>query len=422
MAKNVDVFMEGQKYKSSDYPEIVRMLKKNTSVIAIKGDQFSFRITGFLICNNIPLVIFPKNFITDETTFRFDANILLRTLLRYRTETIHPKEENAFLNGNDLNSNGRIVSAIALLNDFQNNDFLSRNEKIKTVKDKGNIDWHSTINTTIPVLHHGRPIYSNPVIKRTAIDANHIVILIHKAVISECARLWGWMTGVNNDELLFELPCSVEEAIRHLTSELTLTYINRELEVIRNMIAYLKCKTGRNTLEHIEILATPFFYYVWEYICGHIFENQYSSLSGVVPQPVWKNNLAFGKISQRPDILFINDNCFFILDAKYYNYHHSLPGWHDAAKQLFYQYTVENNQSPEAKRTLLKINKICNAFIMPETGEMNVRYLGFIEVENVGGLNKIQAFAINSRQAMQAYAGGIKSDLKDCVISQLATM
>ncbi|WMI82452.1 LlaJI family restriction endonuclease [Anaerotignum sp. MB30-C6] len=422
MLEGVRVFTEGYWYLKKEHEDIIDLFEKNSAVLAINGLHFSFRITGFLICNNNPVVIFPKNFVTCETCFKTDASILLRTLLRYRMEKIHPEDESAFLNGNESNSNGRIISAIMLLNDYQNYGFLKRVEKIKTTRSNGNIDWNATINKTIPIINHNRPIYVEPIIKKTAYNANHIVIQIHKAVISECAELWGWITGFSGVSVSFSMPCSAEDAVRILTKELTITYANREINVLRNMIAYLKCKIGKNTQEHIEMLATPYFYYTWEYICSHVFENQYGVWSSILPQPAWKETSGKYNISQRPDILFAHRDCFYILDAKYYDYNKSLPGWQDAVKQLFYQYTIENSKAPPTVRALSSVNYLYNAFILPENTETEIKYLGYVEVDNVSGLNKIHAFAMNTRTAMEAYAGGLKSKLKFEVIERLKAL
>lgn len=422
MFDKVRFFTEGDFYFQKDYMDIVNLFEKNTAVLSMDANQFSFKITGFLICNNTPVVVFPKTFVTNESSFKMDASILLRTLLRYRMEKVHPEDENAFLNGNEVNSNGRIISAIALLNDYQNYGLLKRVEKIKTTHSSGNIDWNATINKTMPTINHGKPVYMDLIVNKTAYNANCIVIQIHKAVISECAELWGWLTGFSEVDISFVMPCGIEDAVRILTKELTTTFVNREIGVLRNIIAYLKCKIGEKSIEHIEMLATPYFYYTWEYICGHVFGNQYSSLSRIIPQPVWKETARNFKISQRPDILFIIEDGFFILDAKYYNYNKSLPGWQDTVKQLFYQYTIENGKAPDAVRALSSVKTIYNAFVLPESTEAQIKYLGYAEIENVMGFKKVHAFAMNTRKAMQSYAGGIKSDLKDDVIARLITL
>lgn len=422
MPEGVRFFTEGHWYPEKNHADIVTLFGRNSAILSMDGDQFSFKITGFLICDNNPVVVFPKNFDTNESSFKMDASILLRTLLRYRMEKVHPKDENTFLNGSEINSNGRIISAIALLNDYQNNGLLKRVEKIKTTRSNGNIDWNSTINKTIPTINHGKPVYMAPIVNKMANNANHIVIQIHKAIISECTELWGWLTGFSSTNVSFSMPCGSENAVGILTKELTTTFLSREIYVLRNMISYLKCKIGKKSREHFEILATPYFYYTWEYICGHIFENQYGALSGIIPQPAWKETAREHNMSQRPDILFVYGDGFFILDAKYYNYNISLPGWRDTVKQLFYQYTIENRKAPATVRALSSVRSIYNAFILPENTETQVKYLGYVEVENVLGLGRIHAFALNTKKAMISYAGGIKSDIKDDIVLQLRVL
>lgn len=422
MTPEVLVFSEGAEYLCNEYMDLIHAFENNAAIINIKGSLFSFKLTGFLIFNNTPVVVFPKNFETTGDSFKQDAAILLRVLLRYRMESIHTSEENQFLNGSETNSNGRIVAAVVLLNDFQTYGYLKRTERIKTTYAKGNIDWAATVNRKHPVISQRRLYYTDPVIRQNVEDVNNIVIQIHKAVISECLQLWGWMMGLSSNDISCKMPCDDEKAVRILKNELLVTYANREIEVLRNMIAYLQCKTGKRKYVHFELLATPFFYYVWEYICGHIFENQYAAMLPVVAKPVWKNCPVKHNVSQRPDILFINGKGFFILDAKYYDYNNSLPGWNDVAKQLLYKYTIENNKSVKAMKILEKTDRLYNAFIFPQNDTTKTVYIGTVAVEDVADLGEIHAFAINTRLAMYAYASGEKSKLKYDVVRALIGM
>ena len=123
-----------------------------------------------------------------------------------------------------------------------------------------------------------------------------------------------------------------------------------------------------------------------------------------LPQPVWESDLVDGHISQRPDIFMVHNQGLYILDAKYYDYNHNVPGWHDVVKQLFYRHTMKSiEHSREYMRTLPNTREIHNAFLFPGN-DSDFQYVGRVHVPRVADLGEIRAFAIDQRKAMSAYA------------------
>lgn len=414
-------FSEGNIYSINRYEAIINELKFFSSVISVWGEVFKFNITGILIVGTTPVVVFPKNYSIPDTydSKRVEASVLLRVLLRYQFE--HPsrlEEQDLFL-GNDENHNSRIISAIFLIEDYQKYGYLNRKVDLSSAYRTGYIDWPATINKTFPYISHKRPVYLSPIMRSAVIDPSNIIRSIHKFVIADCTRLWGWILGCSPIDHLDPLPCSLSEAISILEMELTRTFVQRDVNVIKNMIEYLSYTTGENRSHNLEILATPYFYWVWEAICGYIFDNQYGSLKSIIPQPVWESKAIKANITQRPDILFVENNDFYILDAKYYNYHLSLPGWSDVVKQMFYKYTIEKQlHSLLGRRLIGEIKNINNIFILPEDSERDITYLGYVHVKEVDQLGKIDAFAINTKRAMKAYATRNKADFRSLLINE----
>ncbi len=400
-------FVDGTDYPLDDFKGIAADFSKNPDICVIRGDSFQFKVVGVLCHCNKPIIIYPKNFKQQakEHDKLSDARLLIRVILRYRNESKVNTEETPFLYGNDGLSSGRIAAAFFLLDDYCRNGFLQRKYEYTNRKLGGRVDWNSTVNKELPFLSQKNPIYLTPITRRKKLDETNLVVLTHKYIIHKCFCEWGCLFGYDgNINGLATIPASIEEMLYHLKKELRHTYIKRESLVIKHLIQYLEEEQGTNSKKKIEIMATPCFYYVWEFICGYLMENQYASLKHLLPQPVWESNSVEGRLSQRPDIFSVIDESLYILDAKYYDYNQTIPGWKDVVKQLFYRHSLRQVQTTERFTSHLPhTNYIFNGFLFPGNDE-DISYLGRFHVPEASDLGEIKAFAINQKKAMIAYA------------------
>lgn len=291
-----------------------------------------------------------------------------------------------------------------MLEDYCQNGYITRQSEISAIGQNGSIDWVSTINKQTPVFSNRRLIYTNPIIRKRKTDNNNIVHLTHRYVISECFKEWGWLFDYDSSiDFSSPLPLPVNETIDALRKELQQTFLTREVHVIQELIHYLSEISGSNKSKRLDIIATPYFSFVWEAICGFLFDNQYSRLKPLLPQPVWESDIVNGSISQRPDIFYVND-ALYILDAKYYNYTHNIPGWHDVVKQMFYRHSIASiRESREYQRVLPFQKEIFNAFLFPGNNQ-DLLYVGKVHVPKVADMGKVLAFAINQEKAMDTYS------------------
>lgn len=417
MSQNTDYlyFSEKSDYLISQHYSVYNALAGRSDIIEEHGKYFCFNVTGLMIIDERIVTVFPKGYsISDKPVT--DVSILLRVLLRYRNSRNLEQEEIRMLYGDQAFKSGRLAAAIALLDDYQSNGFIRRLNMNRSYKANGFIDWNRTIKTSPCIISNRRPLYLTPDVRSTYSDPNNIICKIHKAVITECIEMFGLLCGIStNINEFFPMPISPSEAVSILKIELGNTYSQRDIEILKLLIQYLSAKSGADSNQDLELLVTPFFHNTWEAICGYLFENQYNNLKSIVPKPKWKNAIVSNSISQRPDILFIHNNTLFILDAKYYDYNSTLPGWHDVVKQLFYKFTIErykeNNKA--ANSTLANVIDIKNVFVLPENGPKDLLYLGDIYVNDVSELGDINVYAINLKKAMMLYAYKSKSNYRN---------
>lgn len=405
-------FIESTDYLSSQYPEITETLKAFPDICIISERTFQFKIVGTFCIDERPVIVFPKGY--DLPVHRDlqiqETKVLIRVLLRYRNEMNKSNESSDALWGLDDISSNRIAAAMLLLEDYCQNGYLKRYAECRSSGYKRRTDWPATINKTVPLYSKGNPVYDSPIARWKKNDIHNIVVLAHKYVIQDCFRKWGWLFGYdlipNADP---RLPCPISEIILCLKTELRKTYINRDIMVIHQLIQYLSASTGKQNSRRLDLFATPYFSFVWEAICGFLFNNSYPKLKKILPQPIWESNIVSGRIAQRPDIFYVEGENLYILDAKYYNYHKNLPGWHDVVKQLFYRHSLEAVSGTLDYISLLpETKKIFNAFILPGDGD-DFLYLGQVYVPKVKDLGTIKAIVIDQKRAFATYAARVST-------------
>ena len=400
-------FCETESYMLSDYPEISNALPKFYDLVTVTDENFEFKFTGVAIANNIPLVVFPKNFCIpdNEADILECAADLIRVLMIYKSEPIHEATEMELLYGESYYQNNQISTAIQLIDDFRHYGYINREIGILSPSHLGRIDWPATINKTIPFISHGKPAYFNTLMHHEKTDIKNAIYLIHRYIIFNCFITWGWMYGESARFPKEEPIRNVEDAIILLKRELRETYANREINTLKLMISYLQLISGTDKKRKADFLATRHYHFVWEAICGYMFFNQYNKLSSIIPQPVWETDGTPKRISQRPDIFSVSGSSLCIIDAKYYDIRNNLPGWSDVVKQLFYRHTLISTLNSRNTRKLLpNTNSVYNIFILPGSHSNPLEYIGRSLIKESPDLGIIMAFTIDQKKAMRTYA------------------
>ncbi|MBN2542869.1 LlaJI family restriction endonuclease [bacterium] len=393
-------FIDSEYYPLSDYPQLADF-EASYELCNVTRTHFQFKVTGILCTESTPIIIFPKNYTIPEkpSLLRENAKALARTLIRYRNEHYNEYEEISLFHGSSNPKTGRIISAIQIIDDYRQNGYINREKVENSSHRPGRIDWPVTINSTNPIFTNKQVGYLNPIYRHRTFDEDHFIYLIHKNIVNECLRTWGWLYGnITSVEPDIAYPFPEKQCLQLLENELRTVFVGREIFVIQLMIAFLQAKIGNENRLQLDVLATPYFSFVWEAICGYLFDNQYPMLKGLLPQPQWESEITSGIISQRPDIFSLVGNNLYILDAKYYDFNKGLPGWHDVVKQFYYKHTL----SKRMRKTLLE--NIFNGFILPGNEKEPLQYIGRVFIKEVEDLGNILAFAVNQNKAISTYA------------------
>lgn len=169
-------------------------------------------------------------------------------------------------------------------------------------------------------------------------------------MISRLDRLFGWFfTGTGQvvaPELHGkQLDKTPQLAITVLRKELRRVFSDREIRLLKNLIAILEQMTV-STADAPLFSGISSFEYVWEDMCAVLFKDQSKKFSPLIPLPAYV--MRDGKIKAAPqnkqimDVIVEENGTLAILDAKYYDMDKNPPGWGDIVKQLFYAKSLKS--------------------------------------------------------------------------------
>ncbi|USK29916.1 LlaJI family restriction endonuclease [Bacillus sp. CMF21] len=389
------------KHKLSDY-----LYKRGLCVIEKKSIVFKF--TGIIYDKGNLIIVFPKGYTlpNDSESLKEHIKILIKSLIRYKNSNKKVDEYEEDLLGG-LGNSKSFSAAMWLIRDYIENGIISfSTEKHKLNKGK-KINWSRTIKQTHPIVSSGSPFYIDLIKRNNEKNVSNLIRQIHLFTINKCKEMLGWLYEFSLDDEVQQtksLPSNIEICLNYLNREMNNTFVDRNIELLKNIKEFLQGSEKVNSRSEIVTLATPYFYNIWEYMIFTIFSDE---MKYILPKPYWKINNQTKYTKQIPDTIFIKGNISYIIDAKYYNVEQNLPGWPDLVKQFFYANTYRN--------TLDNKGRIENIFFFPKTLEdCSIKYYGFSGIENNKEFGYIKAYLLDVYKVMILYAnystGSMKKD------------
>lgn len=427
-AKKFGIIQTLLSVSDSDYSRIV-------NVNGSKGEA-SLDYCGIIVLEHDFIVVLPKRSLQGcnsdsdcEKAAIKSLPLLVQVLLRfYREDSNRAKyavDDFLFAEDDESNPNG-LGAAIHLLEDFERDGLLRRRKKVRKRNSNGRIDWPRTIQRTPAIFAQSGPFYPSPILVASSSDAFDPLIMIHRACIEDCYRRWGWLfhpSQVSPKALgeIFSkdadwLPFDQDEALRILKRELSSSFSDREMSVIRYMQAYIQAKINP---KNQNMFGVTKYHRVWERICKHVFKDDSRFYEpDFLPQPKWEMRAKQKELAeaededessfdeeykkQIPDVLLKRNETFFILDAKYYDFEYSLPGGPDIIKQYYYEDTIRAHLLQKGVGAQ-GIKETCNAFIMPDYSGSGIRFRGTAKI-GLLDWRPLPVFTIDAKKAMESYA------------------
>lgn len=355
---------------NSDIPDSVTEELRELGLVDLDSKKINF--CGLLRVGCRLIVFLPRNNAGSLEPADRSAYYLLRALVRfYRTRD----------SGMRANDHGTMVTggeslslAVALIEDYLASGLYVRRARVRTTNN-GKTNWPRTIarNTAYPSA--GGPVYLDLSTTRTHYSTDCMTARIHASVMREVLSAYGmlWLGRTSVvDRKLAGMPAPVgtpDAWIRFLGKELQLSYSERDIFLIRSLIAYLKKEKG--TIQGPLLVGVKKFHGLWEAMLDECLIGKLT-VNDRLPVPAYltvdgKMELVAGK-GQRTDTVLQEPGMqhIAVIDAKYYDARspQSAPGWPDLVKQFFYLQAIKH---------LYPRTHISNHFIFPGNGEGNLK-------------------------------------------------
>lgn len=396
-----------------------------------KDGKIRFLVCGFLVVDDCPVIIFPKNFPMNidnaEEDDKENAKILFKTFARYISRKSRSRgwlERHTSESMDEFDGNTRINDILYILDDFKRNGYLVRRHNVISQTRPGRVMWNKTMQKVTPIISHRQVLYPSPYMKSRVRHDEEMIQKIHRYLVDTFCYQWGWLVDMEGKTAEPQAPCTDEEAKKYIAAELRACFVQREIDLLRRMLRYYRKKIGENTKPRAEYMLTKEFEYIWEDVCSTVFGNVREKNSNIIPKAEFKPSEGYKERSwqQRPDILCKKGNKYYVLDAKYYPLKadetsevvdgeimkiHNFPGWADIVKQFVYFYSIKKRLENQKKNETVERNLL----LFPSYVTELVGRAVMLEVEEFG---EIELWWLNIKDMLNEYVSGNQKDVEKC--------
>ncbi|MEC5238944.1 LlaJI family restriction endonuclease [Bacillus mycoides] len=398
MSSKIKCFNEKYLYKLSAIPNAKELIDRK--ICEDKGDSIIFNRTGVIMLKGIIYVIFPCGYRVSE--LYYDIQVLLDLFDRLANAKKMDKEFYDLIDI-EYEGNGHLLPiAHEIMKDFKDNGLIRVESVIQGINIGGKVNWRKTIKQKNQLFTKGgMPIFTDLMMTRKVNDKDELLRSLHLYVIYKSIAMFGVFFDMSSefDEEAVELPVDKEFAIKFLKSERHSTYNTRLLMVIDLILKFLDSDERESVNNNIMALSTKSFFSVWELMCRVLLNDEFPSMQDKMPRPYWQVGDSKPRYTEQiPDIVYQENGELYILDAKYYNIHKNLPGWHDLVKQYFYEMSL--------MAILKDITISYNIMLIPCDTIETASFWGVSKVEGVPQFGEVQGVLLNTKKVIESYCYG----------------
>ena len=324
-------YIDGCNVDSID-PEILKAIEGYSSR-SVEGRRVSF--VGVVWSENDVAVFYPKGLSSDDN-WQNTAKLIIRCIRQYT------KNERKSSDLMGVDNRIKYPIGLSVLENYLKFGLYNLLQKKAVLATSGKVDWKNTLNRIMPTHNKDRvPIYIPQIVGKTRSSPN-IIQELHKAIISEADKVFGWLIGSKSNLVAPELkgvklPVSKTAALKIIRKEMSFQYVDAKISQLKLMESFLLNKEDTANQSRW-CFGTDLFQNIWENMCASYLGDQKSQFPmPAIPAYKSKNALILKKENaSRPDIIINEKNKIAIVDAKYYDFKASMPGWQDLVKQFFY--------------------------------------------------------------------------------------
>ena len=413
--------------------------------------KYQFVYVGLVLVDDLCLIVYPKYLpLIDTHNPGEEMKAAMRQIFRVLRKSGGSYSNIAAMTEEGMRANDRLALTLALLEMY--GEYGVYSNYVRTLADNGpgNINWERTINSNLPFVSNGRPIYVDYKTDESDQDAADFVMRLHRCVLTKCSSFMQ-ESGIADLLALDEVWLSdadVEDfedsdfIAYRLEQERGVQYITWKQDVIDLLLRYVGDDDTTVWLDTPLCLGTSSFYHVWETACKVAFndilgkrigdlgfglaqdwvDRKSETVLDIIPRPQWTSaeGKPYGEVQTLiPDtVLLAHDangrSVFAILDAKYYTPTLSdkvtgVPGIESVTKQYLYQAAYRKFINDHG------FDHVVNAFIAP-TSEGSIQHSGRVSFpmvmpeEHEPFSNVVELFKIPATRVFDAYLAGISLD------------
>lgn len=407
---------------------------------------YAFTYVGIITFGNRIIKVYPKYLITKTHKLNEDMKQIIRVLKKYK----HSRQQNINLLNGDGKSKGfnYLSLMLYLLYDYYEYGIYTKIEDSFEINGNNEILWGKTIDDFYPLIYNNQPYYTDFYTKKSLNNDADYFARLHRCILTDCYKQ---LKEAQLDTLFDISPLNLsDEALdafgnenyisERIYKELNNQFNTRLQILLKTMYAYI-CHEKRlaDFGSGINLYGTTAYNKVWEEICSKVFDNKLHTpinqlnlstplsdkyngneeLIDIIEKPIWKG-VGKPKAASKtliPDLVNIskinNEDCFIILDAKYYNLilekdknPENNPGVEDITKQYLYQLAYNDFIKEH------NIKKFKNCFVMPtEQNKIIRKGIAKMKMLSALGLNEIQIRQVPAKMMYEHYLNNKKIDI-----------
>ena len=302
------------------------------------------------------------NISEDEKELRKEILLLIHTI----AGTTGRKDSELYDNAKQYNETGFPIQAyVALIYDYCNRGYYQEREIVYSEASRGKINWNRTIKTQKPYLQDGSAYYLKFVTKKTPMNDNQLITLIHEYCVYESFNKIGWLfTRLQVQKPRIKFNKKLFKSV--VRDKLQNTFNDKNKKLFINMLAVIDDLSDDKASINYKY-GTYRFEYVWEQLIDRIYG--ISEKSFYFPKTTWKlKDEDYDNACLEPDTIMLYGDNIYVLDSKYYKYGATEKPWDlpestSINKQITYGEYIAKEE--KFKRLHGEGYKVYNAFIMP---------------------------------------------------------
>lgn len=314
-----------------------------------------------------PYITFPYGY---DYTSNEDILCLINVLSNYQREM-----QNVGMNylTEDEKQSFPIQHYQFVIQNYLSNGYYTESNTIYTSRANGKVNWGRTVKKEKPIIQENGAIYLSLQTRLYHSNDENIMTEISKHCVYESFAKLGWYYGLS-------IPAKPTSTLKKIEFIAILQYklhkTNKDIDkqLFQSMINVIESIDKNNRNPQYFSFGTRRFEKVWENLIEKTFGTEKGdSKACFFPKATW--HLMDGRVKETnpllPDTIMINrdDNCVYIIDAKYYRYGITfntshLPNMSSIAKQITYAQYIATHKD-------FAFDTIGNIFIFPFNAKAN---------------------------------------------------